>query len=90
MASVSKYSPGVFMKIFVMVCMRVGKEFPGMRQNERRIEFRVGDAVRRVGWLKEEPAPFVGLWPIFIASGQRKFLWRGVVLGHWSGYCTVT
>ena len=55
--------------------MRVGKEFPGMRQNERRIEFiRVGDAVRRVGWLKEEPAPFVDVWPIFIASGQRKFL----------------
>ena len=53
---------GVFVKIFVMVCMRVGKEFPGMRQNERRIEFiRVADAVRRVGWLKEEPAPFVDL-----------------------------
>ena len=79
------------MKIFVMVCMRIGKEFRDMRQNERRIDFvRVRDAVRRVGWLKEEPAPFVGLWPIFIASGQRKFLWRGVVLGHWSGFCTVT
>ena len=56
------------MKIFVMVCMRIGKEFRDMRQNERRIDFvRVRDAVRRVGWLKEEPAPFVGLWPIFIA-----------------------
>ena len=53
---------GVFVKIFVMVCMRVGKEFPGMRQNERRIEFiRVADAVTRVGWLKEESAPFVDL-----------------------------
>ena len=32
--------------LFVMVCVRIGKEFPDMRQNERQIEFiRVGDAV---------------------------------------------
>ena len=31
-------------------CVGVEKEFPDMRQNERRIEFiRVGDAVRTVG-----------------------------------------
>ena len=30
-----------------------GKEFPYMRQNERRIKFiGVGDAVRAAGWLK--------------------------------------
>ena len=47
-----------------MVCMRVGKKFPDMRQHERRIAFiRVGDAVRRVGWPKEGPDP---LW----ACGQ--------------------
>ena len=39
-----------------MVQARVGKEFPNMRQNERRIKFiRVGDAVRTVGQLKGEP-----------------------------------
>ena len=52
-----------------------------MRQDERRIEFiRMGDTVRTAGWLKGEPAPFMGLWPFIIVSGQRKFLWRGVVL----------
>ena len=40
----------------VMFCVQVGKEFPDMRQNEQRIKFiRVGDAVRTVGQLKEEP-----------------------------------
>ena len=35
--------------------MRVGKEFPDVRQNERRIKFiRVRDAVRTVGQLKGE------------------------------------
>ena len=81
----------VIVVISVVVCGWVGKEFPDTRQNERRIEFiKVGEAVRTSGWLKREWTPFVGLWPIFIASGQRKFLWRGVVLGHWSGFCTVT
>ena len=38
-----------------MVRARVGKEFPDMRQYERRIKFiRVGDAVRTVGQLKGE------------------------------------
>ena len=64
-----------------VVCAWVRKEFPDMRQKERRIEFiRTGDAFRTVGQLKGEPTPFVGLQPISIASGQRKFLWRGVVL----------
>ena len=34
----------------VMVCVRVGKEFPDMRQNEREIKFiRMGEAVGTVG-----------------------------------------
>ena len=33
----------------------IGKEFPDMRQNERKIKFiRMGDAVRTVGQLKRE------------------------------------
>ena len=44
-----------------MVCVRVGKEFPDMRQNERRIEFiRVRDAVRTAGLLKGESTPLSG------------------------------
>ena len=40
----------------VMVHVQAGKEFPDMRQNERRIKFiRAGDAVRTVGQLKGEP-----------------------------------
>ena len=40
----------------VMVCVQVGKEFPDMRHNERRIKFiRVGDAIRTVGQPKGEP-----------------------------------
>ena len=40
----------------VVVRARVGKEFPDLRQNERRIKFiRVGDAVRIAGQLKGEP-----------------------------------
>ena len=39
----------------VMVQEWIGKEFPDMRQNERRIKFiRVGDAVRTVDQLKGE------------------------------------
>ena len=39
-----------------VVRARVGKEFPDLRQNERRIKFiRVGDAVRIAGQLKGEP-----------------------------------
>ena len=45
----------------VGVCVRIGKEFPDMRQNERRIKFiREGDTVRTVDWLKVELTPFVG------------------------------
>jgi len=40
----------------VVVCAWVGKEFPDMRQNKRRIKFiRVGDAIRTVGQPKGEP-----------------------------------
>ena len=44
-----------------MVCAPVGKEFPDMKQKERRIEFiRVRDAVRIAGLLKGESTPFSG------------------------------
>ena len=40
----------------VLVWVRVGKEFPDMRQNEKEIKFiRVGDVVRTAGQLKGEP-----------------------------------
>ena len=40
--------------ISVVVYRWVGKEFPDVRQNERRKEFvKVGDAIRIVGQLKE-------------------------------------
>ena len=46
--------------ISVVVYRWVGKEFPYMRQNERRKEFvKVGDAIRIVGQLKGESAPFM-------------------------------
>ena len=39
-----------------MVRLRVGKELPDTRQNEREINFiRVGDTVKTMGWLKGEP-----------------------------------
>ena len=39
-----------------MVQARVGKEFPDMSQNERKIKIiRVGDTVRTAGQLKGEP-----------------------------------
>ena len=45
----------------VVVWAWVGKEFPDMRQNERRIKFiGEGDAVRTARWLKAEPNPFIG------------------------------
>ena len=44
------------MVILVVVYVRVGKEFPDIRQNEREIKFiRVGDTVRTAGQLKGEP-----------------------------------
>ena len=46
----------------VTVHARVGKEFPDMRQNERRTQFiRVGDAVRTAGRLKGESSLNRGL-----------------------------
>ena len=44
-----------------MVCVWVGKEFPDMRQDERRINFiSMGDAVRTAGQLKGELTHFLG------------------------------
>ena len=44
-----------------MVHVQVGKKFPDMRQNERRIKFiGVGNAVRTVCWLRGEQNPLAG------------------------------
>ena len=54
-----------------MVHAWVGKEFPDMRQNERRIKFiRVGDAVRTVDQLKGELTFNRGPLSTFIARVQ--------------------
>ena len=51
-------------ELSLIVCAWVGKEFPDMRQNERRIEFiKVGEAVRTFGCLKRE-------WTLLWAYGQ--------------------
>ena len=51
----------------VVVCAQAGKEFPDMRQNERRIKFTsVGDAVRTAGQIKGESTPFHGLVANFL------------------------
>ena len=45
-------------KLIVMVHAQVGKEFPDMRQDEKRMKFiRVGDAISQ---LKREWDPFAG------------------------------
>ena len=55
----------------VVVRAWVGKEFPDVRQNERRIKFiRAGDAVRTMGQLKGEPATHRGLYSAFIPGVQ--------------------
>ena len=55
----------------LMIHAQVGKEFPDMRQNERRIKFtRMGDAVRTSGQLTGEPNVFASLQPIFIVSDR--------------------
>ena len=51
------FCPGVA----VVVRARVGREFPDMRQNERRKKFiREGEAVRTVGQLQGKPKPLAG------------------------------
>ena len=60
-----------------MVWAQVGKEFPDMRQNERKIKFiRVGDAVRTADQLKGEPMLNRGPWSTFIPRVQG---WDGVL-----------
>lgn len=52
-----KIHPASFKRKSVMVPASAGKEFPDMRQDERKIKFiRVGDTVRTAGQLKGEPA----------------------------------
>ena len=58
--------------VSVVVQVRVGKEFPDMRQNERRIQFiRVGDTVRTAGQLKGEPTLNRGPQVHFYTQGTR-------------------
>ena len=53
--------PRAGIKPVIMVCPWVAKEFPDVRQNEKRVKFtKLGDAVRTMGWLKGEPNPFAG------------------------------
>ena len=45
----------------IVACVQLGKEFPNMRQNEKRMKFiRVEKAVTTVGRLKGEPTPSTG------------------------------
>ena len=61
------------------------KEFPDMRQNERRIKFiRVGGPVRTVGWLKGELNVFTGL-QLFFTTSKQKIPTGRVALGDWLG-----
>ena len=54
----------------VMVHVRAGKEFPDMKQNERRIKFiRVGDAISLLAQGRVEPFHR-------LASRWREFLWE--------------
>ena len=60
-----------------MVHAQIGKEFPNMRQNERRIELiRVGEEVgtaSKMGQLPDSQGELtlnVGLWSVFIVRGQ--------------------
>ena len=65
--------------------MRVGKEFPDVRQNERRIKFiRVGGPVTTVGWLKGELNAFTGL-QLFFTTSKQKIPTGRVALGDWLG-----
>ena len=50
----------ISIKVYVVVCLRVGKEFPDGRQNEKELRFiRVGDTVRTVrGW--DDPEGWYG------------------------------
>ena len=62
-----------------MVCTLVGKEFPDMRQNERRGEFiRVGDAQLKGEPLCELVANLYSLKTKKIPTGR-------LALGHWLG-----
>ena len=63
-----------------MVWARVGKEFPDMRQNERKIKIiRVGDAVRTAGQLKGEPPLTRELLSPLLYPGCKE--WGGGLVG---------
>ena len=63
-----------------MVHVRVGKEFPDMRQNAREIKFiRVGDAVRTASQLKGEPTLRGVLSPLLYPRYKE---WDRGLVGH--------
>ena len=60
-----------------VVCAWVRKEFPDMRQKERRIEFiRTGDAVKTAGWLLSQASSQ------FYSHKRKKIPTERVVLGE--------
>lgn len=72
----------------VVVCEWIGKQFPVILGRMRGEQFiRVGDAVRTAGWLKGQPTPFRGQWPIVIASRQKIPAGRGALGDCLGCYC---
>ena len=69
-----------------MVNAWAGKEFPDMRQNERRIRFiRLGDKIRTAGLLKGEPKGFCRLVASFYNLKTEKVPTGMVALSDWLG-----
>ena len=69
-----------------MVNAWAGKEFPDMRQNERRIRFiRLGDKIRTAGLLKGEPKGFRRLVASFYNLKTEKVPTGMVALSDWLG-----
>ena len=69
-----------------MVHAWVGKEFPEMWENERRVKFiRGGDAVRTGSWLKEEPTPLSRLAFNLYSLKIEKIPTGMLVLSDWLG-----
>ena len=76
----------LYFEIYVVVCAGVGKEFPDVRHNERRIKFtRVGEAVRIAGWFKGRAEHFQQLAVNFYSLKTEKIPTGIMALGDWLG-----
>ena len=65
-------SPACAQTFHVVVHAQVGKEFPDIRQKERKIKFiRVGNTVRTAGLLKGEPTLNTGPLVHFYTQSSR-------------------